>query len=311
MKPGIDLIYRMNGNIEDGINVFELSPILLSFGKLINEAHKALYPGDSEIAVNIKPFEKGSFELNILVFAKDALQYIWTYISSDTGGNIKDVLINLGLIAQISGVNLIELISFFKGKKLDTIEPLKSGEYKYTANDNSSITIPEKVNILYQNCNIQQTIYNGIAKSLEIDNVKSIDSFIKNNEDKTKVNLKKEIAPAIKAYSTSQIPISENDKIVESIRTIWVHPIRANLEGGPRSWSFRIGPETTLTANISDERFLREIETGKIRLAQIDQLFVELLERQVIKGPNITISYEIIKIKEYIKGPEQEIFKFY
>ena len=114
----------------------------------------------------------------------------------------------------------------------------------------------------------------------------------------------------IKDYSSAQIPISGEEIIVENIRTIWLHPIRANLEGGPRSWSFRIGPDTTLTANISDDRFPREIETGKIRLAQIDQLLVELLERQAIRGSNITTSYQITKIKEYIKGPEQEKFKF-
>ncbi len=65
MKKGVDLIYKLNGDIEDGIDVFEFAPFLLSFGQLINEAHKTLYPDEPEIAVNIKPIEKGSFEVNI------------------------------------------------------------------------------------------------------------------------------------------------------------------------------------------------------------------------------------------------------
>ena len=82
MKKGVDLIYKFNGNIENGIDVFELSPILLSFGKLINEAHKTLFPEEPEIAINIKPFEKGSFEISIWMFAKDVMQRILNYITS-------------------------------------------------------------------------------------------------------------------------------------------------------------------------------------------------------------------------------------
>ncbi len=310
MKKGVELIYKLNGNIDDGIDVFELAPTLLSFAKLINEAHNTIYPEEPEIAVNVKPFSKGSFEINIWMFAKDVLDQIWVSLTSDTGIKITALLAFLGLVAKVTGVSLRDLISFLRGKKLEKIEPLKSGEYQYTANDNSSIIVGREVNALYVNPQIQLNIYNGIAKPLELPNVNTIDSYIKGDEEKTKVVLTKDILQDVKAYASSQIPLSEEDKINESIRTIWVHPIRANLEGGPRSWSFRIGSETTMTANISDDNFLREIETGEIRLAQIDQLLVDVLERQVIRGRNIVTTYEIVKVKSYIKGLEQETFKF-
>lgn len=71
MSSKVNLIYKLSGQgIEDGIDVFELSPILLSFGKMITEAHRVVYPDHREIAVNIKPFQKGSFEIDILMFAK-------------------------------------------------------------------------------------------------------------------------------------------------------------------------------------------------------------------------------------------------
>lgn len=305
MKQGVDLIYKLNGDIEDGIDVFELAPFLLSFGKLINEAHKTLYPNEPEIAVNIKPFEKGSFEVNIWVYAKDVLQQILTYINSDAGRNIKDVLVNLGLITGISGINLLQIIAFLRTKKLEKIEPLNSGEFRYIANDNSSITVSPNVNALYLNCNIQQTIYNGIAKPLELEDVDSIDSFIKNNEEETKVNLKKEIAPAIKEYSSAELPILEEEKITENIRIVWVRPVTANLEGGPKSWSFRLGEDEKIIANISDVRFLEAIKGGA-RLSSMDKLLVVMKDKQIVRGKDISISHEIIEVKEYLKGPEQE-----
>ena len=305
MKKGVDLIYKLNGDIEDGIDVFEFAPFLLSFGQLINEAHKTLYPNEPEIAVNIKPIEKGSFEVNIWVCVKDVLQQILTYINSDTGKNIKDVLVNLGLITGISGINLLNIIDLLKRKKLEKIEQLISGEFRYIANDNSSISVSQKVNALYLNCNIQQTIYNGIAKPLELDNVDSIDSFIKYNEEETKVNLKKEIAPAIKEYASAELPFLEEEKITENIITVWVHPITANLEGGPKSWSFRLGKDEKIIANISDVRFLEAMKGGA-RLSSRDKLLVVMKNKQVVRGTDISISHEIIEVKEHQKGPGQE-----
>ncbi|OGP71128.1 MAG: hypothetical protein A2Y80_03215 [Deltaproteobacteria bacterium RBG_13_58_19] len=310
MKPGIDLIYKLKGNIDEGIDVFELSPILLSFGKLISGAHKTLYPDEPELAVNIKPFEKGSFEINVWVFSKGIINSLLTFINGDTGKNIKDVLINLGLLSGISGINLIKIIAFFRGKKLETIESLNSGDFKYTANDNSSIVVSPKVNKLYLNYNVQQTIYNGIAKPLELPKVDSIDSYVKNDEDKTKITINKDMVQPFKEYSLSQLPDSNNEEVIDNIIIIWVHPIKANLEGGPKSWSFRIGKDETVVANISDENFLIRIRNGEIRLSVNDRLLVELLQRQIIKEGNIIKINEIIKVCEYIKEPEQEKFKY-
>src|SRR4030042_4849898 len=82
-KPGIDLIYKLNGKIDEGINVFELSPILLSVGTLIKEAHRTLYPDDREVAINIKPFERGSFEIDILMFAKTTLDQFLDFFKTE------------------------------------------------------------------------------------------------------------------------------------------------------------------------------------------------------------------------------------
>ena len=44
-----------------GIDVYDLAPALLGVANLINLAHKEIYPGQDDLGVNIKPFEKGSF----------------------------------------------------------------------------------------------------------------------------------------------------------------------------------------------------------------------------------------------------------
>ena len=204
MKKGIELIYKLNGNINEGIDVFELSPILLSVGTLIKEAHRDLYPDDREVAINIRPFEKGSFEIDILLFAKTTLDQFLDFFKTGTGKNIKEVLTYIGLISGPLGLNLVNLlksISFVKGQ-LKSSEPLESGEVKLTSEKNNSITVPGKVYKLYQNCVIQNNIYPALVKPLELDNVNSIDSYVKNEEEDTKVSLNKDIVPSLKTYSS-------------------------------------------------------------------------------------------------------------
>ena len=57
MTKKIDLIYKLDGTI-DGIDLFELSPILLSVGQLIKRSNDIVNPLGKDIGINVKPFEK-------------------------------------------------------------------------------------------------------------------------------------------------------------------------------------------------------------------------------------------------------------
>ena len=310
----VNLIYKINGvGIEDGVDVFDLSPMLLSFGKLIREAHKTLYPNNREIAVNIKPFQKGSFEINILLFS-GAIDYVLDLIRSSQGQEIKELLNYLGLITQPSTflVSLIALIVALKGRP-KSIERLDSGDVRYTSDSGESITVNDKVHNLFQNEQIKQVIYSGIAKPFEIEGVDSIESYIKDDE-RTKTTFDKNIVKPIKNYSIASIPTLEKEETVENVRQLWVHPKRISLEGEKNSWSFRIaGSDNLITVNnIQDDDFLIKVKTGQYRLANADALFVEILEKQIIRGNNVTSTVDILEVKEYKKAAihDQSILNF-
>lgn len=305
MATGINLVYKLRGGCEEGINVFELSSILLSMGKLIDESHKSLYPGDRELAINIRPFEKGSFDINIVMYAKDLLQQALDFLNSDTGKNTTLLLAYLGYTSQFSGINLIQLISWMKGKRLKSVEPLQSGEVRYSTGDNNSITVTRPIATLYHNCNVRNYIFPAIGRPLEIPGVDSVESFIKHDKEKTKVSYDKNIIEAIKEYSSHEITNDPPDEIIENRMIAWVRPIKANLEGGVKSWSFRIGSDLPFVAHITDNNFLDKIRNNVIRLANSDRLKVEILKKQIVKGSEMPTINEITKVIEYLKGPEQ------
>lgn len=302
----INLIYKLNGDFEDGINVFELAPVLLSLGSLISESRKILYPDRQPLAVNVRPFKEGSFDIQIILHPLSNMQLILDMIRSPDGHDIIELLQCIGLIIApvgtvvASGVSLIKLIRWLKGKPKN-IEKTNTSELKYFDNNGNGISVNPKIHALYQNVTIQQTIYNGIARPFENKHVKNIECFIKDDQN-TRETIESDIVESCKNYVTGEIPSAE--EIIENVNTrkLWVHPKRISCEGESNSWSFRIAgsDETLKVANIKDDQFLENIKKGHYRLTNADTLHIEVQEKQKIQGNKESMSCEIIQVIEYI-----------
>lgn len=303
----VDLIYKLNGDFENGIDVFELSPVLLSLGQLISESQKTLYPDKPRLAINVRPFKGGSFDIQLILHPLTCIQKILDIIRSPGGSDIKELLQYIGLIipptgvAYAGGISLIKLIKWLKGKP-KSIEKTKTAELKYFDNNGNGILVSPEINALYQNVSIQQTIYNGIARPFENKDVKNIECFIKDDQN-TKELIESDIVEPCKNYAAGEIPSAE--EITENINTrkLWVHPKRISCEGESNSWSFRIaGSDDTLkVTNIKDEQFLENIKKSHYRLANADKLYIEVQEKQKIQGDKESIFYEITKVIDYIQ----------
>lgn len=302
----IDLIYKLNGDFENGIDVFELAPVLLSFAELISESRKALFPDSPPLAVNVRPFRDGSFDIQIVLHPLTNMQKILDFIRSPDGQNIKELLEYIGLIsgaAGAGGFSLIKLIKWLKGKP-QKVEKTNTSEVKYYDSNGNNILVNSKIHTLYQNTLVQQNIYNGIARPFENKQVENIECFIK-DDLATREIFEKDIVDPLKNYITGEIPSAE--EITENINTrkLWVHPKRISCEGESNSWSFRIAgsDETLRVTNIRDAQFLENVKESRYRLASADRLYIEVQEKQKMQGDKGALSYEIIRVIEYITPP--------
>lgn len=303
MGDKVNLIYKLSGSeIDEGIDVFQLSPMLLSFGKLITEAHKTIHPDSQDVAVNIKPFKKGSFEIDIVMFGKSIVGQLIDFVNSTKGQEIKETLEFIGLLSGIP-VSALWAIKKLKGR-VKSAEKLESGDVRYTSEDNITITVKQEVHKLLQNQDVRDALHQSIARPLENKDVDSVESYLKEDEVKTKVQYDKEIIEPIRTYLGSPIVESDDVSLIENKRLLWVHPKRGSYEGEKHSWSFRIiGADHIITANILDGEFLEGIKDGSIRLAQPDKLLVEIIEKQHLKNDiPYKITHDIVKVKEYNIG---------
>lgn len=304
----VDLILKIEGEKieEEGIDVFVLIPALLSIGNVIKESNKLINKLDKNIIINIKPLTKGSIDIELLLKVYSVLKQLWN--SSDA---IIEVLQNLGLIiGSVPGIQtgLIQLIKFLKGKPKN-IEKTIENNYKFTNTDGDITVINGNVYNLYADPNIRKNM-RGFTKILEQNNVKKIESYIKNKPE-TKETISKEHGIIMQDFSESSIEEFENI----SERIIFLKPKRVSLEGEHGNWSFRYSEKDgeTITVNMKDEIFLKKVKLGEISLNNLDLYKVRLRERQIIIDNEVVESQkEIIEVMEVNQKPLQaDLFQRY
>ena len=304
MSIDIEFIYKLDGeNIDKtGVNIRDLAPILLSLADLIEEGNKTVYPNGSDIAVNVKPFGKGSFVVDISVFSK-----IWegltNLINQHTIQDIKTLLEWLGLLGG-GGVGVITLIKFLKGKPKE-VKKINANEITYINEKGNSLTVNVNVDKLYNNGSIHNYIKQSIVDPFENKEIDKIETFLKLKESETKMKIDKADIPAIKEGLVEGATTSHSDDETDNQPIVmYLHPKKIDLEGDGRSWRFRkagAGNEI-VHATIKDEVFLKK----QISLSKDDLLKVKYLTKQRIVNGRISSTNEIIEILEYTPGMKQD-----
>ncbi|HRH23350.1 MAG TPA: hypothetical protein PK295_01840 [Candidatus Magasanikbacteria bacterium] len=306
MSRPVNFIYKLDGtDIDSGVNVFELAPILLSLGELIKESNKILNPQGRDIAVNVKPFEKGSFIVDILLFAPNNFQHLIDLVNNDHVKEIKEILEWIGIIGGgtvATGKGLFWLIRKLNGKP-KTVEQVKPNEVRYTSTSGNTYTVDVKVHLLFSNPNIQNFVYNAYGKPLESEKIDSVESYVKEEKEETKVVFEKDVLESIKNYSEAQLPSLAVEEEISASMEVFVSPKRGSFDADPRQWSFRLGAgEQIIKATIKDEDFLAKYKSNQIRLHFTDVLKVKLVQKLKKKDGTIDLESginEIEKVLEY------------
>jgi len=314
MKKHLNLIYRIEGEkIEQGIDVYELAPALLALADLINQGHKSINQDHSDLGINIKPFEKGSFLVDIALFAKDNLQHLMDFTNSQEATKIKQTLELIGLISKEVGIpagGLIGLLLWLKGKP-KKVEPIEKNKYKITSKEGSTIIVEGDVYNLYNNENVLSNAGKAYGKLLNQEGVSTVESYLKDQPSRN-VKIDKNDYEAIEnsAGLVNKDEEHKDEEANQNIVIMYLQPKRGSYEGAPTHWSFYVGSDKkeSITATIKDQGFLDRINSGQLRPHHTDLLKVQIKTTQIIKGNEIKTKREILKILEHIEAPSQNSF---
>jgi hypothetical protein len=306
----INFVYKLDGDVQE-VDVFKLAPTLLALGELIQESNQEVNPSGRQIGVNVKPFREGSFIVDLTIFPQTNLQQVLDLLGSQSVGQVKLLLEWIGLITGSGGiVGVVQLIKWLKGKP-KAVDEIKPGEFRYTAEDNRSITVDLHVHQLFSSSRITNHIYKVYGAPMEDQSsVTDIRTYVE-GESETEVVFDRSEVPIVREFIDPSATVTSGGDIVkEHVQEgVFLNPKRGSFENDPRDWSFYRGRgrNDIITATIKDKAFLQDYADGKYRLHSSDLLTVTLLERQTVEGTIVKKPvYEILRVTNYIKGPEQK-----
>ncbi len=301
----VNFVYKLDGDIKE-IDVFKLAPTLLSLGELIQESNRDVNPSGRQIGVNVKPFREGSFIVDLTVFPQTHFQQVLDLLGTHSVEQVKTLLEWIGLISGGS-TGVVQLVKWLKGRP-KVVEEVKPGEFRYTSQDDRSITIHAPVHKLFSNSSVTNNIYKVYVLPMEdqpfVTNVKTYIEEIKDTE----VIVTRDDVPFMRGVIEPSLNTGPANEIVkEHIQVgVFLNPKRGSFENDGRDWSFYRGKKEVIVATIKDKVFLKDYADGTYRLNSSDLLTVDLLERQIVVGTIVKKPvYEILQVTNYIKGPEQ------
>lgn len=300
-RETLEFVYQLEGDV-DAIDVFQLAPTLLSLGKLIQDSNQILNPGE-KVSVNVRPFRPGSFTVDVLLWVQDPhlqqLAMAGLVASAATGKSILDVLKAIGLIADVKN-SAIEVIRRLRGTP-KAVESVGPGQFRYSADDNTSITVDSSVHQVLQNSSVVQNIQNVYVQPLSSPKVTGVRSFLPGDEQGSEVRLTKDDVPLMNSFVAGS-PDAKPPVTRTSIVTL--KPSRGSFEGEAGNWSFRWG-DTKLRVTIRDQGFLDRVRAGVIRLHSTDLLRVDLQETEAVRGGEVHVTREILNVIDYMPGARQ------
>jgi len=298
-SEALDLIYKIEGEPND-VDMFELARVLDSFGTVVREAYRVINQDDSQLVLKVKPFEHGSFIMDVALYVHNNPGVLFLMAHPDLVKHAKNTLEALGFVKDVKEktASLIGLLRRLKNGKPEKVEKRGPDQYEYHAGDNSVIPVNSTVHTLYNNPVIKNMTVNIYAPA-ERKSVDGITTYLKGAGIETSVKVQSEDVKAIRAYSSPELQLRPPE-VLEDTTVKFLSPKSGSYGQTTGTWSFTItGTKRLVKAKITDEGFLRQYSNGIIRFYLGDRLKVRLRERQTI-GEKAKVEYEIVEVLEYI-----------
>lgn len=295
------IIYKLEGIIaEDGVDVFEITPILMHFGELIRSANNIL-GYEQKIDVKIKPFREGSWITDFIIIHSQ-VDHLLNYLRSTNGQDLVNLMAILGISAKDGVVGLTKIIRFTNGYVSNFVRNKDSDKVTYTSPTGEKLEISMAEHRLVQSPIIQNNYYNCTVAPFEKFPATTGVSFKTNETNSEEQVITKSDREFIERYAKTEL-LEDVEANVSTLSGVFLKPKRGSYSGEEKAYSFVMGDSNILwPVTIDDEDFLKKLRSGELRLYSEDVLKVDIEISQKRDTTNkVLTTYSVKKVTEYIK----------
>ncbi|WP_186626596.1 hypothetical protein [Rhodococcus sp. BP22] len=271
------------------MEVRTLAPALLALGDALKYASEALTPekqgGTSAPTLRIKATNEGSFDIDLIIDA----------VNSDQSVGLLGMASFAGIIwGSVKGA--IQTIKWLRGRSGVRLRELEPGFITYEDENGSTLTVPAGSSVLIQNGPFRVAI-DGFTQPLDQEGIDEVS--ISGTTDRDRITVDTNDRPAFRTDSRDRL-------IDRSVRqaTVKVETVQLNTDSG-RKWRFSEDGET-FTADISDQRFVMGVRSGRTAVGADDTLGVEL-EEETYRRPagGVRVLRRILAVTSHQHAPVQ------
>ncbi|QCI65614.1 hypothetical protein [Phreatobacter stygius] len=292
---------------EGRMDVRQLAPALLAFGRVVETANRALNGPDNPVKVEAVATKIGSFEVLIDVVLPYWEQLRGLLISQDVDGALKLVQA-LGLVGSAGG-GLIFLLRRLKGRPITSASRTSDGNVtiRFPGDDGgeTSLVVPAEVLRVYQEFAVQREL-KVLLDTLASEDVDTI-TFIprdkkKDEEAPAPVQLTKADRAIVQPIEPpSETVVETTQRMALSIRSL------AFTEGN--KWRLFDG-QNVITATIDDKGFLDQVDRSLARFAKGDVLICQVRTVQKQTPEGLKTEHTVLQVIEHRPAPTQMAIAF-
>lgn len=297
-----EVVYRLSGvDPSDGVDVYEIVPILTQFKELVTETARQV-GCTGEIEVRVRPFREGSFITEFVVQTRNLLIDLLSSREATALATALGILGFFGIEASIP-----KMVRAVSGKAGD-YKKNSDGTYTYGVGEDA-VTVSEQTHQVFQSPKIAD-LYGKVAVgpiarfegavqqiNIYVRDEDSPDGGISRGSTFTEGDAHEFAEYAQSAELMDALNSDDQEFVTHGIT---LSPLAGPYDGAERGYSFTDGGDAVYRGvTIEDQAFLGRLESTEVRFAKGDILVVDFKTVQKTKKSGPKAYYSIIAIHEY------------
>ncbi len=284
------------------MDVRDLTPALLAFADMLEQANRTLNGNKAAVKVNVRVFEKGSFGISFEVV--QSLTQAFQSLISPHGEirNALEILALLGITPTAVGLGLFQLIKKMKGKNPKSTKRMESGNISISFEAEPGQIEEVEVTVETAGLLADKQMRVSIGKIMEPLKKTGVETLAVKQPDGAVIPLvNKKEAIYFEPPAMEPIPIDIDETPQETMFSIVSLSFKED-----NKWKLSDG-NNTFNVKISDKDFIDRVQRKNESFAKNDLLRVMLVKRQSTTSEGLKTEYEVVKVLEH-KAAERQLF---
>jgi len=297
-----------DGDIDThAMDVQELAPALLAFGRLVREANAELNGKRATVKVLVQSdFEHKCFNINLEVI-QTILDMVAGFLTSEEVKTARQILVDLGIIGGGSGLGLFGYLKLRKGRTVKEVRDTdRQGIVIVQFGDGNNATISRDALQLSKNARIRSSV-EGILAPLGNDGIKRL-SFKDGDAELESAN-ESDAKEILASFDVAMAPSEIEEEAEPDTVTAWLRVYSPVYDEKADKWRFWYG-DHPIYADISDTNIAKDaIARGGSLINDLYKVKLQITQH-LTKGGAIRPEFKILQVLDFREAPRQTALPF-